>query len=297
MKRTDCLPAVWLMMTNNIGATSVGSVLEDLISRLEKNSDTSSLDAQVLLARVLDRPRSWVMAHPEAYLDCNQIAALEQLVIRLEGGNPLPYVLGRWEFFGLEFEVTPDVLITRPETELLAERAIGWLHVHPDRRHAADIGSGSGCIGIALAANIPDLQVMGSDISAEAVEMARHNANKNGVEQRMEFVCCDLFPPEAEFDLIVANLPYVPTGTLHSLPIYGREPTLALDGGADGFNLIRRFLAAAPDRLVPGGLLLMEIEASEGPLAVALACDAFAEAEIHLHKDLSGLDRILEVQV
>lgn len=297
MNLTDYLPAGWMMMTNNRAAKTVGSALADLISRLEKNTDTSGLDAQVLLARVLDRPRSWVMAHPEASLDCEHVAALKDLVIRLQSGNPLPYVLGRWEFFGLEFEVTPEVLIPRPETELLVERAIAWLQAHPDRRHAADIGTGSGCIGIALAANILDLQVMASDISPDAVKMARNNALKHGVDPRMEFLCCDLFPPEAEFDLIVANLPYIPTKTLRKLPIYGREPTLALDGGTDGLDLIRRFLTAAPDRLVPGGLLLMEIEASEGPLAVSLACDTFAEAEIHLHKDLAGRDRILEVQV
>ncbi len=297
MNLTDYLPAGWMMMTNNRAAMTVGSALADLISRLEKNTDTSGLDAQVLLARVLDRPRSWVMAHPEASLDCEHVSALKDLVIRLQSGNPLPYVLGRWEFFGLEFEVTPEVLIPRPETELLVERAIAWLQAHPDRRHAADIGTGSGCIGIALAANILDLQVMASDISPDAVKMARNNALKHGVDPRMEFLCCDLFPPEAEFDLIVANLPYIPTKTLRKLPIYGREPTLALDGGTDGLDLIRRFLTAAPDRLVPGGLLLMEIEASEGPLAVSLACDTFAEAEIHLHKDLAGRDRILEVQV
>ena len=297
MNLTDYLPAGWMMMTNNRAAKTVGSALADLISRLEKNTDTSGLDAQVLLARVLDRPRSWVMAHPEASLDCEHVSALKDLVIRLQSGNPLPYVLGRWEFFGLEFEVTPEVLIPRPETELLVERAIAWLQAHPDRRHAADIGTGSGCIGIALAANILDLQVMASDISPDAVKMARNNALKHGVDPRMEFLCCDLFPPEAEFDLIVANLPYIPTKTLRKLPIYGREPTLALDGGTDGLDLIRRFLTAAPDRLVPGGLLLMEIEASEGPLAVSLACDTFAEAEIHLHKDLAGRDRILEVQV
>jgi release factor glutamine methyltransferase len=296
MNLTACLPAGWMMMTNKIETKSVGSALDELISRLEQHSDTSSLDAQVLLARVLDRPRSWVMAHPQDSLDFQQIATLEALVAQLELGRPLPYVLGHWEFFGLEFDVAPQVLIPRPETELLVERAISWLRAHPGRRHAADIGTGSGCIGIALAAQVPDLQVMGSDISAEAVRMASHNALKNGVAKRVELVCCDLFPPEVEFDLIVANLPYIPTGMLHKLPIFGREPSLALDGGVDGLSLIRRFLAAAPDRLVPGGLLLMEIEASEGPLAVALACDAFAEAEIHLHKDLSGRDRILEVQ-
>ena len=284
-------------MTNRAGGKTVETVLDDLIFRLEKTSDTPGLDAQVVLARLLGKPRSWVMAHPEAPLTGNRSVALEGLVVRLEGGEPLPYVLGCWEFFGLEFEITPDVLIPRPETELLVERAIAWLQVHPDCRRAADIGTGSGCIGIALAANVPDLRVAASDISVQALEIARHNAAKNGVEEQVEFFCQDLFPAEGEFNLIIANLPYIPTNTLHGLPIYGREPTLALDGGADGLDLIRRLLQEAPDRLVPGGLLLMEIEASEGPAILSQVCDIFAEAEIHLHKDLSGHERILEVQV
>lgn len=283
-------------MTNKRAGKPVGTVLDGLISRLEKKSETPGVDARVLLAHVMKRSPAWVMAHPEALLTANRATSLETLVARLEGGDPLPYVLGRWEFFGLDFEVTPDVLIPRPETELLVERGIAWLQVHPDLRHAADVGTGSGCIGIALAANVPDLQVMASDISSQALKMARRNAIKNGVGQRVEFLCCDLFPPEIEFDLIVANLPYIPTKTLRKLPIFGREPTLALDGGMDGLDLIRRLLTAAPDRLVPGGLLLMEIEASEGPAALSLACDAFAEAEIHLHKDLADRDRILEIQ-
>jgi release factor glutamine methyltransferase len=286
-----------MTMTNRSGGKTIGTVLDDLIFRLEKDSDTPGLDAQALLARVMDRPRFWVMAHPDFSLTIRQAAALETLVARLERGDPLPYVLGRWEFFGLAFEVTPDVLIPRPETELLVERAIAWLQKHPDHRHAADVGTGSGCIGIALAANIPNLRVTASDISAEALKMARRNAIKNGVEQRMEFLCCDLFPPETEYDLIVANLPYIPTKTLRKLPIFGREPTLALDGGTDGLDLIQRLLIASPDRLVSGGLLLMEIEASEGPSALCLACDVFAESEIHMHKDLAGRDRILEIQV
>jgi release factor glutamine methyltransferase len=138
---------------------------------------------------------------------------------------------------------------------------------------------------------------MGSDISSAALKMAQRNAVKNGVGQRMELVRCDLFPPETEFDLIIANLPYIPTKALHKLPIYGREPTMALDGGSDGLQLIRGLLTAAPERLVPGGVLLMEIEASEGAAALSLAYDSFVEAEIHLHKDLAGRDRILEVQI
>lgn len=284
-------------MNNEQGERTIGTLLDNLIKRLDKNSDSPALDAQQVLARVMDRPCSWIRAHPEVRLSPRRARALETLAVRLESGEPLPYVLGRWEFFGLDFELTPDVLIPRPETELLVERAIAWLKAHPDRRHAADVGTGSGCIGIALAANMPDLEVMATDISPAAVTLARRNAVKNGVEQRMEFQICDLFPPEVEFHLIVANLPYIPTKTLQNLSIFGREPSVALDGGADGLQFIRGLLTVAPDRLIPGGLLLMEIEASEGAAALSLAYDGFAEAEIHLHKDLAGRDRILEVQV
>jgi release factor glutamine methyltransferase len=284
-------------MENNPGGKTLGKSLQEVISRLEKNSDTPALDARGLLEQVLGKPGSWVLAHPEASLTVGQEAALESLVVRLEHGDPFPYVLGRWEFFGLEFELTPDVLIPRPETEFLVELAIGWLQTHATFRYAADVGTGSGCIGISLAANVADLHVLASDISVEAVNVARRNAVKNGVEERMEFACCDLLPAGMEFDLIVANLPYIPTKTLQRLPVFGREPTLALDGGRDGLDLIKRLLDIAPSRLVPGGLLLMEIEASEGPLALSYACDVLAESEIHLHQDLAGFERILEIQV
>jgi release factor glutamine methyltransferase len=285
------------MMGDNPGGQTVGQLFDGLISRLEKTSDTPGLDAQVLLAHLLKKPRSWVLAHPETSLTGRRSSALEEMLERLEGGTPLPYVLGRWEFFGLEFEITPEVLIPRPETELLVEAALGWLRNHPDHRHAADIGTGSGCIGVSLAVNVPDLRMSATDISPQAVRTARRNAARNGVGDRMEIVCCDLFPGDREFDLVVANLPYIPTPTLKKLPVYGREPTVALDGGADGLNLIRRLLSQVPDRLVPGGLLLLEIEASEGPNALSLAYDSFARAQIHLHKDLSGHNRLLEVQV
>ncbi len=284
-------------MANKPGGKTVGKSLEEVVSRLEKISDTPELDARGLMGHILGKPGSWVMAHPEVSLATGQASILENLVVRLEQGDPFPYVLGHWEFFGLEFEVTPDVLIPRPETEFLVELAIGWLRTHPAHRHAADVGTGSGCIGISLAVNVPDLRVLASDISANALNIARRNAEKNGVEPRMQFACCDLLPAGTEFDLIVANLPYIPTRTLHRLPVFGREPTLALDGGKDGLDLIKRLLAVAPNRLVPGGLLLMEIGASEGPLALSFACDVFAETEIHLHKDLAGRDRILEIQV
>jgi release factor glutamine methyltransferase len=272
-------------------------VLERIGERLRRLSDTPQLDAQVLLARVLDRPRSWVMAHSESVLDPEPGARLERLLIRLEAGEPLPYVLGRWEFFGLELEVTPDVLIPRPETELLVERAIRWLQISPGRRAVADVGTGSGAIAIALAVHVPDSRITATDISAKALAVARRNAIKLQVEGRIEFIECDLFPEAggSSFDLICANLPYIPTATLHGLPVYGREPTLALDGGPEGMDPLKRLLARVPGRLAPGGMLLLEIEATRGEAALALARAAFPVARIELHQDLAGRDRLLEI--
>jgi release factor glutamine methyltransferase len=291
------------MVTSKAGGQTVGETLDGLISRLEKTSDTPGLDAQVLLARLLDKPRSWVLAHPEVPLIGNRYAALEALVARLEGGEPLPYILGTWEFFGLEFEVTPDVLIPRPETELLVERAIAWLRT-PGRGsrelRVMDVGTGSGCIAISLAVYVPGLSITATDISPASLKMARCNAEKMNVSGCITFLEADLFSnpliPD-RFSLIVANPPYIPAETLHKIPVYGREPTLALDGGSDGLALIRRILTKVPNRLINGGLLLMEIEASEGPVVLSLASDAFPKARIHLHKDLAGRDRLLEVQV
>jgi release factor glutamine methyltransferase len=307
-------------------------------------TDTPALDAQVLLAHVLEKPRAWVLAHPEAELGPEQARALEQAVQRLESGAPLPYVLGKWEFFGLEFEVTPEVLIPRPETELLVERALAWgegrgawgvgrgtwgeeanrlaspwpqhrptvnrraIHAKSAKAdwgglRALDVGTGSGCIAIALAVNAPGLQVVATDISPAALTVARRNAEKHAVADRVTFLEADLFPPALSptlpppnsLSLILANLPYIPTETLHGLKVYGREPTAALDGGADGLDLIRRLLAGAPRHLAPGGAVLLEIEASQGAKVMSLARNAFPEAKVILHKDLSSHDRLVEI--
>ena len=183
------------------------------------------------------------------------------------------------------------------------ERAIAWLagrELEGGECRVLDVGTGCGCIAISLAVHVPGIRVTATDISPAALAVARRNAEKCHVSDRISFLQADLLPDALDtepFFLIVANPPYIPTGTLQQLPIYGREPTLALDGGSDGLSLIRRILAQAPERLVPGGLLLMEIEASQGPAALSIAYDLFAEAEIHLHKDLADRDRILEVQV
>jgi release factor glutamine methyltransferase len=284
---------------------TIRELLEFTASRLK--SDTPYLDAQVLLAHITQQSRSWLLAHPEASLSAPQLENLHQALSRLEAGVPFPYVLGHWEFFGIDFVVTPDVLIPRPETELLVERAIGWLQANAGERphpRVADVGTGCGCIAIAIASHLPAARLLATDISYPALRIARQNARNTGLNRRIDFLQCDLLPalprglPTAlHFDLICANLPYIPTQTLRCLPIYGREPTLALNGGEDGLDLIRRLLTIAPSWLKPGGRIMLEIEASQGNRVLSLAYDAFSEAEIHLHKDLAGHDRLVEIQL
>jgi release factor glutamine methyltransferase len=281
---------------------NIGELLTTVTKRLP--GDTPELDSQVLLAHILDKSRSWVAAHPEAPLTQSQLASVEDAVSQLESGEPLPYVLGHREFFGLDFELSPDVLIPRPETELLVERAIKWLGASNLRRTVADVGTGSGCIAISIAKHISDAKIIATDLSLPALEVARRNACKHNVMKRIDFVQCDLLPPHPDslptdqhFDLICANLPYIPSQTLRELPIYGREPTLALNGGTDGLDILRRLLQIAPEWLAPNGMILLEIETSRGMSAVSLAYDAFDSAEIHLHKDLAGQDRLVEIML
>jgi release factor glutamine methyltransferase len=278
------------------------SLLSDVTTQLTSISDTPALDASVLIAHIINKPRTWVMAHPESTLTLEQKKQLDDLMKRLERGESFPYVLGHWEFFGLEFNVTPDVLIPRPETELLVEKAIAWLQKSPMARTVADIGTGSGAIAVSIAVNVLDARILATDISGKALEVARKNARKFNVQERLEFVECDLLPTKSSLvnryssiDLICANLPYIPTETLHQLPIFGREPTLALDGGAEGLDLIHRLLNIAPEWLAQNGMILLEIEASQGKRVLDLARAIFAKAIIHLHQDLAGQDRLLEI--
>jgi release factor glutamine methyltransferase len=278
--------------------------MEATAVRLSYSSETPGLDAQVLLAHVIRQPRTWVLAHSASPLDPAQAEDLEALVRRLEDGEPLAYVVGHREFFGLDFELTPAVLIPRPETELLVEKAIDWLEASSERRNIADIGTGCGCIAICLAVKVRSVRALGTDRSLPALRVAGRNARKLGVADRIDLLNCDLLPAHPrhlrahqEFDLVCANLPYIPTAKLRRLRVRDREPLLALDGGADGLARIRRFLKIAPSWIAPGGCLLLEIEASEGHRALALAHETFKQAAIRLHKDPAGRDRLLAIQM
>lgn len=281
------------------GEAPIGRIISVLKSRLSNLSETPSLDAQVLLAHVSGKNRAWLLAHPEATLPQEQHNMLRVAVSRLEAGEPLPYVLGYWAFYGLDFTINAETLIPRPETELVVDEAIKWLQANPSRRRAADIGTGSGCIAITLAYNIPDLQVTATDLSLPALEIAQINAKKHGVADQVDFVQADLltrFTDHLPFQVICANLPYIPSKTLEGLDVYDREPTLALDGGPDGLDVIRKLLPQVHKNLASSGLLLLEIESSQGEAGVKLIEEFFPEAQIDLLRDFAGHDRLLRIE-
>lgn len=276
---------------------NAGELLRQFNAQLKNES--TELDAQLILAHSIKRPRTWMLAHLETDLSQPQIDSAAEAFSSLQNGTPLPYILGHWEFFGLDFDVTQDTLIPRPETELLVEKAVSWLTRHPEARSVADVGTGSGAIAISIAAHVPKAKILATDISSSALMVAKNNAEKFHVQHQIDFVECDLLPTSNDqcftFDLLCANLPYIPTKTLHQLPIYGREPTLALDGGEDGLEIYRRLFQLAPDWIAANGMMLLEIESTLGLKALGLAYDFFNDVTIHLHQDLTGRDRLLEI--
>lgn len=223
----------------------------------------------------------------------------EDLHVNLEKflqGVPLPYILSRWEFYGRNFKVTPDVLIPRPETEMLVELALKHAQ-NINSYKVVDIGTGSGCIAISLAAELPAVTVTAVDLSIAALLVAKENA-KNHNQTHIHFIQADLLSPfSARFDLICANLPYIPSDDLNNLPVSQWEPRLALDGGKSGMETIWRLLDQAKTRVAPNGLILLEIESNLGKATLSAAKKVFPNATIHLIPDLAGLDRIIKIQL
>ena len=272
---------------------SLGNWLHAAIRLLSVSSERPMAEAQWLAAYGLERGRAWVAAHPEVILDGEQQRRLDDLLQRRVAGEPLPYILGEWEFYGLRLRVSPAVLIPRPETELLVEDGLAWLAENPNRRRAADVGTGSGCIAAALATRVQDLRFVAVDFSRAALRVAGENFATLGLTGRVNLVQGDLLSAlVGPFDLVCANLPYIPWSTLTELAVAKTEPLLALDGGEDGLRLIDALLRDAKRWMSPGGLMLLEIEQGQGDAAVALAKQLLGEqVEVKLVRDLAGLAR------
>lgn len=276
---------------------TIDAALAAAKTRLASQSDSFGLEGQVLLAHIVGKDRAWLLAHGDYTLTDTQAADWEKAVDRVAAGEALPYVIGEWEFYGLKLKVTPDVLIPRPETELLIDAALAWLRANPGRRRAIDVGTGSGCIPVALAANVPDLQITATDISAAALAVARVNVERYNLEDRVALKQTSLLDGQAgPFDLTCSNLPYIPSERLPVLAVSKREPWLALDGGPDGLMLIRPFLQQAANALASGGLVLAEIDASLATAVIDLAKGHWSNAKIEVRNDLTGLPRLLVVE-
>ena len=266
-------------------------------NRLSKIAETPILDAQVLLAYQLRRDRSWVLSHPEHELSQKDLSILEESLAMLEEHYPLPYITGRCFFYDLEFIVTPDVLIPRPETEMLVEHALSWLKHCKSDQFVLDIGTGSGCIAAAIAVNNPGTRFLAVDLSSSALMVAEQNFCNLGLSNRCNLMRGDLTSAiSGKFSLICANLPYIPTGKLQHLPVTQNEPVAALDGGTDGLRIIKRLLEDIIRLTADEVCILLEIEAEQGESAKSLAYQYFPEARISVDQDLADLDRLLIIR-
>ncbi len=261
-------------------------------------TETAELDVSVLIAHLLGKSRPWVLSHGEYELSSEEMQTLEQSLRRYKEGIPLPYLLGRWEFYGNEFIVTQATLIPRPETEMMVEQVLLWLREHPQASQVLDIGTGTGCIAISIALSCNRVRVVASDLSLAALRVAKQNIRKYALGEQVILTQSSLIPPLASrFDVICANLPYIPSARLKSLPIYGREPTSALDGGEDGLALYRAMFPTLPAFTKESCLIICEMDSDQSSLLAEMAKKTFPEAQIAVLKDLNGQDRLLRVEL
>lgn len=278
--------------------TDIAAWLNDLRLRLLSVSETPALDAQVLLAHTLQVSKAWLAAHRDEEIRNDILPALEKKIQQLENGIPLPYVIGEWEFFGLPFYVNPAVLIPRPETELLVEQAIIWLECHPGDKKALDAGTGTGCIPISISKNSPGCKWLATDVSPAALEVAAQNISRHQLENRISLLEADVLDGvQGYFDLVCSNPPYIPTGVYQTLAVSWHEPRLALDGGPDGLNLVRKLLEQAASLINSPGLILCEIEETQGDQVLAIAKAFYPQASVQVLQDIAGKPRLLQIEV
>ena len=297
----------------------VGELLASAVARLrESGSETARLDAELLLATVIGADRTTVIAHPEVVVGDGSAERFEAFVARRSSGEPVAYIRGIKEFFGLAFAVDPRALIPRPETERLVEAGVAEVMARLPRAvrgeghepvRIADVGTGSGAVAVSLAVELrrrrvtlkTDVAILATDNSPDALELARENGVGHTVADAIRFVDADLLPPVLPdgglpLDVVLANLPYVRSDAVDGLPIASSfEPRAALDGGADGLDVIRRLLACLPEALDDGGVALLEIGADQGSDAPATVAEVLPGWQASVENDLAGLPRILRV--
>jgi release factor glutamine methyltransferase len=259
------------------------------------NIEDAALESEVLLSHVLKINRAQLLSEPEVELLKRHEETFKTFIKRRIKGEPHAYITAHREFYGLDFEVDKRVLIPRPETELLVEQAIEKAKNYPNPV-IVDIGTGSGVIAVSLAKNLPHAQIYAVDISKAALKVTERNCRKHQVEERVTLVRGDLLESSPEqVDIIVANLPYVLTGEVSKVNTAGFEPDLALDGGADGLDAIRRLCRQAKDMLQPGGCLMLEIGQGQDQVVCDLLYTVYPSAQVKCFPDFSGIMRIVSL--
>ena len=268
---------------------------QDLLARA--GAAETRVKAELLLTAAEGITSRVLYMHPEGEVSGDAERTFRQWAERAARHEPVRYITGRVEFYGLEFEVDPRVLIPRPETELLVDQALAWVSDwRLESPIIGDIGTGCGCIAVTLARHLSQARLCATDASAGALEVARANAARHGVEHQVTFLkghLLDALPKPV--DLVVSNPPYVSTEELKSLPreIRDYEPLEALHGGADGMDAVGEILRQAAHRLRAGGGVIIEIGATQGPAALEIAQRHFAGGTVALRQDYAGLDRAI----
>ena len=276
------------------------TVIQDTHQKLEAAGiPDARLEAEVLVMNVMRMARQSIFAEQEAEVSTQQQASHDVMLERRFGREPLAYILGQREFYGISVMVTPAVLIPRPETEGLVEQALfmALMGMESTELIIADVGTGSGAIAINLAIHLPAAKIFAVDIADEVLDVASFNIRAHGVSDRVSLALGDLLEPvPGPVDLIVANLPYIPTDRLATLqPEVQQEPALALDGGPDGLDLVRRLLTQAEDKLNESGIILLELDPEQVPIVQELALKHFPEGATSVEQDLARMDRILAI--
>jgi len=257
----------------------------------------SALESELLLRHTLGIDRVQLYLTLDNELSPDRSVEFQRLIRRRLDGEPAAYITGHREFYGLDFYIDSNVLIPRPESELLVEKSIELSRNRP-LSSIAEVGTGCGAVAVSLALDLPQVKIYATDISASALEVALFNCHKHGVEGRICLLEGDMLDPlPGPVDLIVANLPYVREAELPNVNTLGFEPSLALDGGPDGLDKIRHLCRQADKKLHPGGCLLLEIGDGQGEAVTTFLHDIFPRAEIKLTPDLSGIDRIVSLSL
>lgn len=301
------------MTASSDGPRLVRDLLREAGRRLQavhaaEDVDDARLQAELLYGLATGLDRAQVIAAGSDAAPPAAIEAFEALMERRVQHEPLAYILGKREFFGMTFEVGPGCLIPRPETETLVEAALEAIKAHPSARRlvrVADIGAGSGAIALAVAQHTPNAKVFAVDVSTEALQWAGRNMRRFGLQERVVLLAGDLAEPLSEpIDVLLANLPYVSTDEFEALPtqIREREPRVAVEGGPEGVELIARLAEQLDAHLAPIAAAIFEVGAGQISWAEELVTHALAEAgrtglDVRRHRDLRGIRRVLEVRV